>query len=298
MIRKLSAVMLLLGAGMWAAPSVLAAPQPTSAATSHVGSTWDASDTMAHIQDPTAVAATVSADKVLTPTDNPVCDLYTTTFTIAWQAAAGRTLTAVVVEDDSYGYGWRALETSNWTMTPSGQVWDEQSPVVQNWYLKGTHRSDPNVCPRGSRTINRVEIYVDGPAPHPGAGSSIKPPSRNHLAVVWTWPDQVRVLDPARVSVSLSFYYELESSEGLCEAHVTELDTRFTAIGSARIIAVGVRSFGTSMHYQNGDTDSYVLGTVAHEYFLTGTTTKSSLCPADQVSTDRIDIYTDTGKND
>jgi hypothetical protein len=270
--------------------------RPPAQSTSHLGSTWDAPDAKVRILDHQAVTATVSVSTVRTPSDNALCTAYTSTFTLSWQALAGHKLTAVVTHDDGFGYGWRALDTTTWEMTPAGQVFDEQAPVVTQWYLNGTHRQSP-LCPADTRTINHVEIYVDGAPRHEPNRSIVKPPSRNHLAAVWTWPDQVSVVPPAaRVSVSLSEYHEIEQSEGPCEAHFTEIDVTFTALGSARIIAVGVRQPGYPIQYQNGNTDSYGLGTTSHEWFLTGTNTKSELCPADTVSTDRIEVYTDLGR--
>lgn len=276
------------------APSVTAA-KPATQSTSHLGSTWDAPDTMVRILDRREVTGSVSVSTVRTPTDNTVCTLYTSTFTLRWQAIGGHKLTAVVTEDDGFGYGWRALDTTTWNMTPTGEVVDEQAPVVTQWYLNGTHRPSP-LCPAGTRTINHVEIYVDGAPRHEPTRSIVKPPSRNHLAAVWTWPTQVSILAPPRVAVSLNEYHEIEQPDGPCEAHFTEIDVSFTALGSARIVAVGIRAPGQPMQYQNGNTDSYVLGVGAHEWFLTGTDTKSALCPADTVSVDRVEVYTDLGR--
>jgi hypothetical protein len=296
MWRMLFTLILILGGGVASTSPAAAAPASTEVAT-HLGSTWDAPDAAARIQDHQAVTAEVAVDTVLTPTDNALCDLYVSTFTISWQALAGHTLTAVITEDDGFGFGWRALDTTTWTMTPSGQVFDEQSPVVRTWYLAGTHRSDPAACPRDSRTINHVEIYVDGAARHITTRSIVKPPSENHLAAVWTWPDLVTIVDPARVAVSQTFFEDIEAPEGLCEAHFVEVDLTVTAVGSARIIAVGTRSPGAAIQYQRGDSDGYSLGIGSHVWFLTGTRTRSDLCPPDTLSQDRIEIYTDAGKS-
>lgn len=302
MWRLLCTLILVLGGGIASASPAAAAS--TSASTSasatdasHLGSTWDAPDAGARIQDHRAVTADVAVDTVLTPTDNAVCELYVSTFTITWRALAGHTLTGVVTEDDGFGYGSRTIESTIWTMTPSGEVFDQQSPVVRTWYLTGTHRSDPAVCPRDSRTINHVEIYVDGAGRHPTTRSVVRPPSRNHLAAVWTWPDVATVVDPARVAVTQTFFEEVGAPTGLCEPRFLEVDLTVTAIGSARIIAVGIHSPGTPIQYQRGDSDTYVLGIGGNEWFLTGTRTRSQLCPPDTPSQDRIEIYTDAGKS-
>lgn len=279
-----------------AAPaSSLAAARAPTQATSHLGSTWDAPDAKARILDHQAVTATVSVSTARAPGDNALCTAYISTFTIRWQALGDHKLTAVVTHDDGFGYGWRALDTTTWEMTPTGQVLDEQAPVVTQWYLNGTHRLSA-LCPADTSTINHVEIYVDGAPRHEPTRSIVKPPSKNHLAAVWSWPDQVRIVPPARVAVSLNVYHEIEQPQGPCEAHFTEIDVTFTALGSARIIAVGIRAPGQPIQYQNGNTDTYGLGTTSHEWFLTGTNTKSELCPADIVSTDRIEVYTDLGR--
>ncbi len=290
-------VVSVLPAAVASAVQVPAAPaaKPPVQSTSHLASTWDAPDTRARILDRHAVRATVSVSTVRTPGDNPLCTAYTSTFTLRWQAIGDHRLTAVVTHDDGFGYGWRALDTIRWEMTPAGQVLDEQAPVVTRWYLNGTHRQSAR-CPMDIRTVNHVEIYVDGAPRHELTRSIVKPPSRNHLAAVWTWPDRVRIVAPARVAVSLNEYHEIEQPDGPCEAHFTEIDVTFTALGAARIIAVGVQAPGQPIQYQNGNTDSYGLGTTSHEWFLTGTDTRSELCPADTFSTDRIEIYTDLGR--
>jgi hypothetical protein len=279
-----------------ATTSPVTATRPTTQATSHLASTWDAADAKVRILDRRAVTATASVSTVRTPSsDNALCNAYTSTFTLRWNAIGGHKLTAVVTHDYGFGLGWRALDTTTWQMTPAGQVMDEKAPVVTRWFLKGTHRHSA-LCPNDTGTTNHVEIYVDGPPRHEPTHSIVKPPSRDHLAGVWTWPSGVTVPRPARVAVSLNVYREIEQPVGVCEAHFTEIDVTFTALGSARIIAVGVRAPGQPIQYQNGNAASFGLGVGSHEWFLTGTHTKSDLCPADTISTDRIEVYTDQGR--
>ena len=264
----------------------------TADTASHLASTWDAPRGGVRIFDTSAVSATVTTDVERKSTDNAVCDLFVTTYTIDWRARAGHLLTAVVTEDDDYGMSWRGLNTTSWTMSPEGVVFDETSPVIQNWYLAGTHRSNPNVCPRDSRTVNHVEIYVDGPPRHPMTRPIIRPPAKSRLSAVWTWPDQVLLRDPDAVAVTQSFYYEVEDADGPCEARMTELDLGITAKGGERIVAVGLRAPGERIQYHNGDSANLSLGIVAHEWVLKETGVKSSLCPDDTYSQDRVEVYT------
>lgn len=292
-LRMVPVAVLVLAGGLLSAPGVgvagAAADEPT-----HVVSTWDAPDKRATVWDHGAVSAEASADTVLTPTDNAVCDLYTTTYTLRWQALGGHRLTAVATESDDFGYGWRRLDSTTWQMTPDGLVYDEKSPLALHWYLKGTHRQDASRCPRDSRTVNHVEIFADG-APVPGEPDSfVDAPSRPHLALAWDWPDDVTTYRTQRATADLSAYHEVAQPEGPCEAHITELDLHVTAVPPARIIAVGTRAPGEPMRYQRGDAPSYSLGIVAYEWFLTGTTTRSDTCPPDTLSQDRVEVYTDT----
>jgi len=288
-----SVAALLVAAPVTATAQVSAARPVTD--TAHLVSVWDAPDAKVRILDRQAVTATVSVSTVRGSGDTALCTAYTSTFTLHWQAVGGHKLTAVVTQDYGFGYGWRALDTTSWQMTPAGQVFDEQAPVVTQWYRTASNRPSSR-CPSATGTINHVEIYADGAPRHEPVRSIVKPPSRNHLAAVWTWPDQVSIVSPARVAVSLNFYTELEQPQGPCEAHFTEIDVSVTALDQARIIAIGTRAPGGPMQYQNGNTDSYGLGAAGHEWFLTGTTTKSPLCPPDTFGPDRIEIYTDLGR--
>ena len=291
MLRRTCSVVLLAALGSWG----LASPgwaDSSSPASSHLGSTWDAPARQVRVQDPAAVSATVKTATVVTSTADPRCDLYTTTFTLRWVARGGHRLTAVVTQYDDFSSIWRALDSTTYTMSPDGVVLDEQAPVVQRWFLRGTHLTSA-ACPRDTRTTNHVEIYVDGPPRGHQPASIVKPPSRDHLAVIWSFPLSVRTFAPARVTVSTSVYEEIEAPVGPCEAHFTEVDLTFQAVGNARIIAVGLRRPGEPVIYQNGDSDQFGLGVGSHQYFLTGTSQRSSLCPPDQLSQDRIEIYTD-----
>lgn len=297
-----AAVGVILGSTFLVTPAMagstpVGAPPEGPEATSHLGSTWDAPDTTVRVLDRKALTATASVETVLTPTDNALCDLYTSTFTLRWQAKPGHVLAVVVTHDDGFGSSWRRIDADSWTMSPSGVVQDEISPVVRAWYVRGTHRSDARICPPGSGTVNHVEIQVEGPPRHEATKSVVKRPSRNHLAAVWSWPGQVTSIEPVRVQVTQSTYTEVEAPVGLCEAHLTELDLNVQAVGDNRIIAVGQRMPGGSIQYQNGASQTFSMGVVAHEWFLTGTGTKSAACPADTVSQDRIEIYTDQGRS-
>lgn len=294
-MRGVSSVTVLLAVALLGAPAA-GATQPAPEGTSHLGSTWDAPSSHVRVFDRKAVSATVTPFTERTPTDNPRCDLYTTTFPMRWQAAPGHKLTAIVTEDDTYAYSWTALDTATWTMSPGGQVSSDRAPVVQRWYRHGTHRPDPTLCPRDTRTVNHVEMYVDGPPRHALRRSIVKPPSRDHRALVWEYPHSVWTIAPARATVRQTVYRDTEAPDGLCEAHVTEIDLVFQAVGTARIIAVGERRPGEWIIYQNGDSEEFSRGVVAHDYFLIGTDQKSQLCPADRLSQDRIEIYTDVGR--
>lgn len=291
-VIALAAAAALVPAGSTA--TATAAPQPTTTqqqSASHLGATWDAPNTRVKIYDPHAVSATVVKTIQQSVTDNPVCDLYIATYTLTFTAINGHRLTAEVTQDDNFGESFTALDTTVFKMTPDAVVASDQAPTQQLWFLKGTHQSSAQ-CPPNLRTTNHVEIYVSGKGPRI-THSIVRPPSERHLAAVWTWPTGVRISSPPRITVNLNIYQELGTPQGACQETETEIDVSFTAREPARIIAVGVHAPGTPTHYQNGNADSFVLGAVGHEWFLTGTHTKSRRCPADTVSTDRIEVYTD-----
>jgi hypothetical protein len=290
----LSAAVLALWAPAGASPAA-AAPVETDSS-SHLASTWDAPDARVVVRDPAVLTARARVDTVLTSGASAACDLRTTTYTLTWTARAGHLLTAVVTQDDGFGSSWRRVDAATWTMSPSGVVLDSTAPVVRQWFVRGTHRSDPAVCPRDTRTVNHVEVYADGAAPNPGARPVVHAPPRNQLAAVWRWPGDVEVVDPARVEVTQQTYTEVEAPVGPCEAHLTEVDVHVSALGDARIVALGSRSPGAEVQYQNGDSAGFSQGVVAHEWFLTGTTTRSDLCPADTVTQDLLAVYTDQGR--
>jgi hypothetical protein len=102
----------------------------------------------------------------------------------------------------------------------------------------------------------------------------------------------VQLFSPSRLGVNLNVYQE-QGQLGPCQSIKTEIDVTFTAKDPARIIAIGYHSPGTPIHYQNGNSNSYQLGTVGEQWVLTGTHKKSDKCPADTLSQDRIEIYTD-----
>ena len=275
-----------------ASTAVAAAPQSSTPPT-HLGATWDAPNTKAKIYDPKAIQATVSKTVQQSPTDNAVCDLYTATYTLTFTAINGHHLTAQVTQDDGFGESFTALDTTVFTMTPDAVIASEQAPTQQLWFLKGTQQKSDQ-CPPDLRTTNHVEIYVSGKGPKINH-SIVRPPSRNHLAAVWTWPTGVQIVNPPRLTVNLNVYQELGQPQGPCQATENEIDVTFTVSSdTTRIIAVGYHSPGSPTHYQNGNSDSYQLGTVGYHWFLTGTHKKSHKCPADTVSQDRIEIYTNT----
>ena len=304
MLRTFSAFLMLIGLVLPGTPARAASASASASAsanhpqqTTHLGSTWDAPDTTVRIFDHHAISADVSADRQLVPTDNPVCELYTTTLTITWNALNGHLLTSTVNEYDDFSSSYSALNTTTYSKTPTAQVQSDQSPVLSQWYRKDTHKSDPTVCPRDSRSVNYVEIRVDGSPRHQQPGSIVKPPSADHLAVVWTWFEDIDVIHPTRVQASTNVYREMDDIDGPCEVHVTELDLFFTATGSNRIIAIGERSPGSPTHYQRGDDTTFVRGIVAQQYYLDGTHTSSKLCPRNTVSQNRIEIYTEATRH-
>lgn len=257
----------------------------------HLGATWDAPNTSAKIYDSDAIRATVSKTVQQSATDNPVCDLYTATYTLTFTAVNGHHLTSQVIEGDDFSEGFQALDTTVFAMTPDGGTIFEQAPTQQLWFLKGTHQTSSQ-CPPDLRTTNHVEIYVSGKG-HRIHHSIVRPPSKSQLAGVWTWPTGVQLFNPPRLGVNLNIYQEQGQPQGACQVTETELDVTFTAKDPARIIAVGIHSPGSPIRYQNGNADSYQLGVVGEQWFLTGTNEKSHRCPADRVSQDRIEIYTD-----
>jgi hypothetical protein len=268
-----------------------AAAQPGTSP-SHLGATWDAPNTKAKIYDTDAIRATVSKTVQQSATDNPVCDLYIATYTLTFTAVNGHRLTSQGIYGDDYSVGFQVLDTTVFSMVPGGAgTIFEQAPTQQLWFRKGTQQTSTE-CPPNLRTTNHVEIYVDGKG-HPIRHSIVKPPSKNELAAVWTWPTGVRLYGPPRLGVNLSIFQELEPPEGVCQATATEVDLTFTTRTAARIIAVGIRSPGSPIQYQNGNSDNFGLGIVQHQWFLTGTHKKSGKCPADTLSQDRIEIYTD-----
>jgi hypothetical protein len=293
MVRAFPVLLLLVGVVVPTAAGAVTTQSTHATASTHVASTWDAPDTGVRILDRRAVRADVTVDRQLVPTNNPVCELHTTTLTIVWTALNGHRLTSVVDNYDDYSLSFTALNTATFSMTPTGQVLDEQSPVLSHWVRKDTHRPDPRLCPRDTRSVNHVEIWVDGPPRHHQPNSLVQPPSKDHLAAGWTWFDDIDVLRPARVAVTTNVFHEVDDLDGPCEVHVTELDLFFTAVGANRIIAIGERSPGSATHYQRGDDTSFVRGVVGQHYFLDGTLKHSSRCPHDTVSQNRIEIYTE-----
>ncbi|HEU5271757.1 MAG TPA: hypothetical protein VFU36_17660 [Jatrophihabitans sp.] len=268
-----------------------AAASQSSAPPTHLGATWDAPNTTAKIYDSDAIRATVSKTVQQSATDNPVCDLYIATYTLTFTAINGHLLTSQVIEGDDFSQGFQALDTTVFAMTPDGGTIFEQAPTQQLWFLKGTQQKSSQ-CPPDLRTTNHVEIYVSGKG-HRITHSIVRPPSKSHLAGVWTWPTGLQLFSPPRLGVDLEVYQELEQPQGPCQNTFTEIDVRVTAKQSVRIIAVGVRAPGLPIRYQNGNSDSYGLGTGQNEWFLTGTHKKSSKCPRDTLSENRIEIYTD-----
>jgi hypothetical protein len=261
---------------------------------SFVASTWDTPAKGVHVYDTSAISGMVNAVTAREPTDNASCDLYVTTYTITWVAKAPHVLTSVLTEDDSFGLSWERLDTTTWSLLPDAYVESHKAPVVRHWYVKGTHRSDPQLCPRDTRTTNHVEISVDGTATKPIPQTFVASPPRSHLAMTWDHPSTFTTVGPERVTATpQSVYTEWETPIGDCQALFTESWWTFEAVGDARIIAVGQRQPGGPVVYQNGDVASIGGGYTSHEYFLTGTTQKSDLCPADQLSADHIEIYTD-----
>jgi hypothetical protein len=114
--------------------------------------------------------------------------------------------------------------------------------------------------------------------------------------MVWEHPSTFTTVGPQRVTATeQSLYTEWETPEGdgACQALFTESWWTFEAVGDARIIAVGREEPGGPVVYQNGDVSSLGGGYTSHEYFLTGTTQKSDLCPPDRLSAERLEIYTD-----
>jgi hypothetical protein len=295
MIRISSRLIATLAAAAVVVPAITAstvasaASEPSSPPT-HLGATWDAPNTQAKIYDSKAISATVAKTVQQSPTDNPVCDLYIATYTITFTALNGHHITAEVTHDDGFGESFTALDTTVFAMTPDAAVLSDQAPTQQLWFLKGTQQTSAQ-CPPDLRTTNHVEIYVDGKG-RKIARSIVRPPSRSHLAGVWTWPTGLQLLSPPRLGVNLNVYQE-QGQQGPCQSIETEIDVTFTAKDPARIIAVGIHSPGSRIQYQNGNADSYQLGTVGQQWFLTGTHRKSRKCPADTLSQDRIEIYTD-----
>lgn len=291
MLRRLAVVLAVsaLGVGLASRPATAdVSPPPT-----HIGSTFDVLDRgVLHIQDHSAVTADVSAKTVLVPTSNTACDEYTTTYTITWTARDGHLLTSVIEHYDDFSLSYTALGTKTFSMTPDAVVRSDQSPTISRWFVKGTHKRDPKLCPRDIRVVNHVEIWVDGKQRHPEPSAIVRPPSREHLAAVWQWRTDVDIVKPARVDVTLNTYRETGTGD-TCYSVQTELDVNVTAIGSNRIIAVGVRAPGQDIAYQRGDAASWGLGIVGQSYFLNGTHKKSRLCPRDTLSQDRIEIYTE-----
>jgi len=268
-----------------------AAASQSSTPPTHLGATWDAPNTAAKIYDSKAIRATVAETVQQSATDNPVCDLYTATYTLTFTAINGHRLTSQVIQEDSYSSGFRVLDTTVFAMTPDGGTIFEQAPTQQLWFLKGTQQKSAE-CPPDLRTTNHVEIYVSGKGPQIHH-SIVKPPAKSHLAAVWTWPTGLQLFSPPRLGVDLNVYQELEQPQGPCQATFTEVDVTFTAKEAVRILAVGLRSPGSPIQYQNGNSDSYQLGTGQHQWFLTGTHKRSGKCPADTLSQNRIEIYTD-----
>jgi hypothetical protein len=130
---------------------------------SHVASTWDALSKTVRVYDTRAISGTVDAVTTREPSADPSCDLYVTTFTITWVAKTPHLLTSVQTEDDDFGLSWQALNTSTWSLEPGAPVQSHQAPVVRSWYVKGTHRSDPQLCPRDTRTTSRSPSTVPPP---------------------------------------------------------------------------------------------------------------------------------------
>ena len=267
-----------------------AAASQSSTPSTHLGATWDAPNTTAKIYDSDAIRATVSKTVQQSATDNPVCDLYIATYTLTFTAINGHHITSQVIDGDDFSKGFQALDTTVFAMTPTGGTIFEQAPTQQLWFLKGTHQTSAE-CPPDLRTTNHVEIYVSGKGPRI-TRSIVRPPSKSHLAGVWTWPTGVQLLSPPRLGVNLNIFQE-QGQQGPCQSIESEIDVSFTAKDPARIIAVGIRSPGSPIQYQNGNADSYLLGTVGEQWFLTGTHKKSHKCPADTLSQNRIEIYTD-----
>jgi hypothetical protein len=269
-----------------------AAASQTSTPPTHLGATWDAPNTAVKVYDSKAIRGTVAKTVQQSATDNPLCDLYIATYTLTFTAINGHHLTSQVIQGDDFSAGFQALDTTVFAMTPGGATIFEQAPTQQLWFLKGTQQKSAE-CPLDLRTTNHVEVYVSGKG-HKVTHSIVKPPSKSQLAAVWTWPTGVQLYSPPRLGVNLNIYQELEQPEGPCQATFTEVDVTFTTKDAARIIAVGLRSPGSPIQYQNGNSDSYGLGIGQHEWFLTGTHKKSRKCPADTLSQNRIEIYTDT----
>lgn len=293
MFRRLIAIAAL-GCSAIAIPAAVSGPA-SAQETSHIAATWDAPDSAARVYDHGAVSADVSTRTVRTPTDNARCDLYTSTVTIVWHATGGHRFTAISVSDDDYAIGMRALDTTAWSMLPTNQVWDAKAPVLQRWYLHDTKQSS-RLCPPDHASLNHVEMYVDGPAPSSAKIVPVKPPSRNHLATLWRWPDGVTTYAPERVQTDAHLYYEDEGIDPAtgCTVLFTEVDLTFTALDGARIIAVGLGAPGQPTAYQRGNAATYQLGVGQHEYFLHGQ--KSATCPPDQLSQNRVEIYVDAGR--
>lgn len=291
MFRKLVIMAVLAGSAV-AVPPALSGP--ASAETDHIAATWDSSGAL-RVYDHGAIAADLTTQSTQTPTDNARCDLYTSTVSIVWNAVGGHRFTAIAASDDDFAAGWRALDSTTWRMLPSNEVWDAKAPVLQNWYLHGTKRSSA-LCPPDHASLNHVEMYVDGPAPSSAKITPVKPPSKDHLATLWRWSGGVTSYAPPRVQTQESYHHEDEGVDPTtgCTVRFTEVDLTFTALDGARIIAVGSGAPGQPTVYQRGNASTYGLGVGEHEYFLDGQ--KSSTCPPDQLSQDRIEIYTDVNR--
>lgn len=285
--------------------TVLAATAQSGAAQmggEHIASTWDYPSPVVRNFDTQAVTGTVETVTVKDSTANPNCDLYQTTYTIRWQTSGGHVITALAYYDNSFGAAFLRpgpQPVTSWALTPQGPTAFEQSPVAQNWFVKGTKRTDPSICPRDTLTVNHFEVIVDG-APSDSAAvrteqrSLVPPPSPPHLAAVWTGPDNNTIVAPARLTVDQNVFTEPFNETEDCVGIVRIAEMTWQTTGDARIIAFGQTDANGVIQYQRGDATSISRGTGFVEWFLRGTTEKSPLCPPDSPSWGRFEVYTDT----